>query len=346
MPSLTIPNDISFFYEDSGPVPGSNYTTLVFIHGMGFNGGVFKKLLAPAAKHGFRVVSLYRRDYKPSTSFGEAEFGLLQGGVEGHRKYLAQQGVELALFLDRFIVEQAVPPAASNGEGGVVPIGWSLGSINIHAFLSSLDKVPKETLDRLEKYIQTVVIHDVSATGLGVTNPSEYNIDLWFTPDVKERFRLFKDWAVAYYKHTDIRSGKNETIEFNIASTEKKPSLHDISDEELESLTSWETFGGSDTLILFTDKELSKEEARRALFDKNLATYLPNVRVRYLGGAEIPGILLWALWQLQKYIDDPSSFGGEKARDVKILYTPRGNHFIFWDEPDEALVQYRRCLVE
>ncbi|KAF8641395.1 hypothetical protein AX16_010014 [Volvariella volvacea WC 439] len=344
MPLLTIPNDISYFYEDSGPVPGSSYTTLVIIHGMGFNGGVFKKLLPRAAKHGLRVVSLYRRDYKPSSAFKESDFDLLKGGVEGHRKHLAQQGLEFASFLDRFIVEHDIPALTSDGEGGIVPVGWSLGAAHIHAFLSSLDKVPKKTVERLEKYIRTVIIHEPSATAFGFSTPSEYNIDLWFTPDVKERFRLFKDWAVAYYKHSDILSGRNETIEFNVANKDKRPSFHDISDEELEKLTSWETFGGSDTLLLYTDKDLSKEETRRALFDKRLAEFLPNLRVRYLGGAEAAGALIWTLWELQKVIDDPSKYNGEKARDVKILFAQSGNHFIFWDDPEEALVQYRRCL--
>jgi hypothetical protein len=38
--SLTIADDVSYYYLDSGAVPGNTYTTLVFIHGMGFNGGV------------------------------------------------------------------------------------------------------------------------------------------------------------------------------------------------------------------------------------------------------------------------------------------------------------------
>ncbi|KAF8656477.1 hypothetical protein AX16_002528 [Volvariella volvacea WC 439] len=219
---------------------------------MGFNGGVF---FAPAANYGFRVVNLYRKDYKPHSAFGEAELDLLKRGVESHRKHLTRQGMELALFSDRFILERGIPPVSPSGEGGIVPIGWSLGSVNIHALLSSLDTIPKETVDRLEKYIQTVVVHDVSAIGLGF-NPPEYNIDLWFTSDPKERLWLFKDWEVAYYKHSDAHSGKKETIEFNIARKEKLPSLHDISNEELKALISWEVFSGSDTTTLFIDKDL------------------------------------------------------------------------------------------
>jgi hypothetical protein len=37
--SLTISDGVSYSYMDSGEVPGNTYTTLVFVHGMGFNGG-------------------------------------------------------------------------------------------------------------------------------------------------------------------------------------------------------------------------------------------------------------------------------------------------------------------
>jgi hypothetical protein len=37
--SLTTSDGVSYSYVDSGEVPGNTYTTLVFIHGMGFNGG-------------------------------------------------------------------------------------------------------------------------------------------------------------------------------------------------------------------------------------------------------------------------------------------------------------------
>lgn len=193
-----------------------------------------------------------------------------------------------------------------------------------------------------------------------MVNPPQYDISLWFTPDVQSRFTKFKDWAVAYYKHENIHSGDPSTLTYNLPwelSAEKaaelkllvsdKPaSLSKLSDSDLKELTSSEAFAGSDTQILFTNPEWSKDELRRAAFDKALARHLPNTKVRYLASAESPGVLLFAHWELQKIIDNPSSIGGEKARDVKILYTPSGNHFIFWDAPEDALVQYRRCLVE
>jgi hypothetical protein len=40
MPSLSVGNDTHFYYEDSGPLESSDYVTLVFVHGIVYNGGV------------------------------------------------------------------------------------------------------------------------------------------------------------------------------------------------------------------------------------------------------------------------------------------------------------------
>ncbi|TFK68101.1 alpha/beta-hydrolase [Pluteus cervinus] len=360
MPSITVANGASIHYEDSGAVPGVAYTTLILVHGMGFNGGVFKKLHPIAPAHKFRTVAINRRDYAPTSPFTEDERKLLTAGGESHRRHLRNLGLELAQFIDKFATENDLPPATESGEGGVVPLGWSLGGLNIHAFLSALDEVDDDILARLNKWIRALVIHDTSPVGIGLANPPEYDIQLWFNPDLDIRFTNFKDWAVAYYKHKDIHSGKNDTLtynqpfeftpdklaELNLLVHERKPTFHEISAEELKELTSAEVYGGSDTLIIFSSLDLTKDEIRRSLFNRALAAKLPNAKVRYIGGAETAGVMIYALWELQKGLDDPSLWGGEKARDVKIIYTPTGNHFSFWDDPEEALVQYRRAIVE
>jgi hypothetical protein len=47
MPSLAISEAVEFYYEDSGiPESTHNYTTIVFIHGLGYNGGMISWSLA------------------------------------------------------------------------------------------------------------------------------------------------------------------------------------------------------------------------------------------------------------------------------------------------------------
>lgn len=121
--------------------------------------GVFKKLLEPAPKHNFRIVSIYRRDYAPSSAYTDEDRALLGDVATGHRKHLRNNGIALAHFLDKFIVQENIPPVNAAGEGGIIPLGWSLGAIAIHALLSSLDGLEPEVLERLNKYISTVIIH-------------------------------------------------------------------------------------------------------------------------------------------------------------------------------------------
>ncbi|KAG1726074.1 uncharacterized protein EDB91DRAFT_1264104 [Suillus paluster] len=322
--SLTIDDDVSYYYFDSGAVPGNTYTTFVFIHGMGFNGGVFKKLFPLAAAHRLHIVSLYRRDYDPTTNFRDADLaGLISGTVEGQEGFLRSQAIEIATFLVTFARQQSIPPAQGT-TGGIALIGWSLGALLTHAVVAYLDALPSNILSDLGKYLHTMVSHD-------------------FEPDVKYRFNLFYEWATAYFAHKSVTSGNIDDLEFNKFS-EKTHAMHELSSEELAEFTSVKTFGSSDTLILYTQQDVCKTVTRRAIFNTALAQrFLPNLRVRYMSGGASPGVLVWALYELGKCLADPKPNYGpdaETARDVKFKFQTEGNHFVFWDEPEAALGQY------
>lgn len=345
--SLTTSDGVSYSYVDSGEVPGNTYTTLVFIHGMGFNGGIFRKLVPLAAVRNLRIVSLYRRDYNPTTSFRDADLaGLASDTAEGQEDFLRSQAVEIATFLVTFAREQRIPPApleGASGTGGIALIGWSLGSLHTHAVVAYLDAMPSSILSDLGKYLHTMVSHDVGAVNIGILNPPIYNIDLWYEPNVEKRFKLFYEWATAYFSHTSVTSGNIDDLEFN-KFADRTHSMHELSSEELAELTSAETYGASDTLILYIKLDVFKATTRRAIFNKALAEkFLPNLRVRYMCGGASPGVLVWALQELRKCLADPKPIYGpdaEKARDVKFNFQAAGNHFVFWDEPELALDQY------
>ncbi|KAG1768490.1 hypothetical protein EDD22DRAFT_949438 [Suillus occidentalis] len=327
--SLTTSDGVSYSYVDSGEVPGNTYTTLVFVHGMGFNGGVFRKLVPLAAVRNLRIVSLYRRDYNPTASFRDADLASLNSGtVEGQEDFLRSHAVEIATFLVTFAREQRIPPVpleGASGPGGIALIGWSLGSLHTHAVVAYLDAMPSSILSDLGKYLHTMVSHDVGAVFIGIPNPPIYNLDLWFEPDLETRFKLFSEWATAYYSHTSVTSGNIDDLEFN-KFADQAHSMHELSSEELAELTSAETFGASDTLLLYIQLDAFKAMTRRAIFNKALAEkFLPNLRVRYI------------VWP-----DPKPNYGldAEKARDVKFNFQARGNHFVFWDEPELALDQY------
>ncbi|OJA16745.1 hypothetical protein AZE42_09321 [Rhizopogon vesiculosus] len=412
--SLTIADDVSYHYLDSGAVSGITYTTFVFIHGMGFNAGVFRKLLPLAAAHDLRIVCLYRRDYDPTTSFRDRDLASLTSGtVEEKEGFLRSQAVEIATFLVKFALEKHLPPAQGTS-GGIALIGWSMGALHTHAVVAYLDALASDVLSDLGKYLHTMVSHgwsmgalhthavvayldalasdvlsdlgkylhtmvshDVGAVFLGIANPPEYNIDLWFEPDTKTRFNLFYEWATAYFHHKSVVSGNINDLEFNTFSEKPRSmhelsseelaeltsvkafggsdtllvsmqpdthSMHELSSEELAELTSVEAYGGSDTLLLFYQLDVFKNMTRRVIFNAALAQkFLPNLRVRYMSGGASPGVMVWALSELRKSLADPKPMYGpdaERARDVKVICYNEGNHFNFWDEPQAALSSY------
>lgn len=341
--SLTVSDGVSYYYLDSGDVPGITYTTLVFVPGMGFNGGVFRKLFPLAAAHRLRIISLYRRDYSPTTSFRDADLaGIMSRTVEGQEGFLRSQAVDIATFLAMFAREQHIP-LADGTSGGIVLVGWSLGSSHVHAVVAHLDALPSNVLSDLEKYLHTVVCHDVSGVFIGIPNPPGFNIGLWSETDVEKRFKLFYEWVAMHFSHKNVTSGSIDDLEFR-TTLDKAHSMHELSPEELAELTSAKTFGASDALLVSIKLDVFKAMTRRAIFDTSLAEkFLPNLRVRYMCGGASPGGVVWVMHELRKCLAEPKPIYGpdaEKARDVKFQFQTEGNHFVFWDEPEVALEQY------
>lgn len=107
-----------------------------------------------------------------------------------------------------------------------------------------------------------------------------------------------------------------------------------------------DTFAGSDTSILFIDGSVTKENSRRAYFDPEVAAQaLPKLKIRVVYGRESTGLSVWASWKMEEAAKDPSElFGGQKARDIKVVQAEKGNHLMFWDYPDVALKAYQHCV--
>lgn len=185
---------------------------------------------------------------------------------------------------------------------------------------------------------------DASTTGLGIANPPEYNIDLWYTPDPEVRHQLFLEWCAAYYKHEDIDSHDTSKISFNEPAP-KPMTFHDLSKDEILPMTAWRPFVGSDLAVVLIDLEVGKNIARRAFFDPELsAQFLPGLKARFLYGRESTGPAIVAAWKLEDSLKDQTFFGGLASRDLKVLQTTKGNHLFFWDYPQTALAEYRKCM--
>ncbi|KAI6126645.1 hypothetical protein F5141DRAFT_1209926 [Pisolithus sp. B1] len=96
---VRIDSNVNFFYEDSGTdgLDPSNYTTIVFIHGTGYKATVFRKLFPFGPNHNYRIVSLHRRGYAPSSPWTEEEVALFTSSdLEDGKKFLRLAGLQIA----------------------------------------------------------------------------------------------------------------------------------------------------------------------------------------------------------------------------------------------------------
>jgi hypothetical protein len=121
---------------------------------------VCRKMLPLASKHNFRIISMYRRDYAPTTLLNEAELKLLSDGAKGQKQFILERGLEIAHFIEKFIAQNNIPPTqADQRTGGIAVLGWSLGCTFVNALLSNIDYLSPFTVSTLSKYLHTVIYH-------------------------------------------------------------------------------------------------------------------------------------------------------------------------------------------
>ncbi|KAI6020201.1 hypothetical protein PISMIDRAFT_93384 [Pisolithus microcarpus 441] len=349
---VRIDDNVKFFYEDSGTdgLDPSNYTTIVFIHGMGFNGAVFRKLFPFGPNHNYRITSLYRRGYAPSSPWTEEEVALFTSSdSEDGNKFLRLAGLQIARFLLGFAASQEIPKYDKEKDiGGIVLHGWSLGTLYSQAVLSALDSLTAEELGQLENYLHAVICHDPTGITLGLPQPPLSESSPWWQlTTVAEKWTFFKKYITGFYAHPNPYSHNLADLNIDKSDESRPHSLSELPERELEQILSFEMYATRDAAVFTMDMEAFRIANRRALFDVEMAKYLPNVKVRVVIGIEGPGLLLFFVNEMERALKDPSSVFGEgveKAREFKVVHLERGNHFVFWDEPSWALDQFITCL--
>ena len=106
--------------------------------------GTFQHLNPFAQPNALRIICVNRREYPGSSSYNPTELKTFAEGTEAERTaLLEQQGRDLAMFLDG-ILELSIPQA-----GGIVLIGWSIGTIYLLALIACVKTLPTATQERL-----------------------------------------------------------------------------------------------------------------------------------------------------------------------------------------------------
>ncbi|KAJ7806830.1 hypothetical protein B0H13DRAFT_1669614 [Mycena leptocephala] len=206
---LKLPDGINILYTDSGAPNTPDYTTIVVLHGTGFNGYSFVRLHEYDHKYNLRIVICNRRDYRGSTKYSNDELADLQAGRQSFQHLL---GLQTAWFLEHFIKHENTPKVTTDGRaGGFILVGWSFGNATTLALLAEADMIPRQLYKILEPHLRSLVLYDPPSLALGYRAPvhdglpNPLNNPDCTTPD--ETYEHFEKWVSSYYTHPDIAAG-------------------------------------------------------------------------------------------------------------------------------------------
>jgi pimeloyl-ACP methyl ester carboxylesterase len=119
--------------------------------------GSFDKIAPWGEKHHIRIVRVNRRGYCGSTNYTEAELADLN---TGRKEFLERIGFDMANFLTWFVDTHHIPKSSADGRcGGIVLMGWSIGTATALTLLGQPDSLPKEAAIKIEPYLRTVIIY-------------------------------------------------------------------------------------------------------------------------------------------------------------------------------------------
>jgi pimeloyl-ACP methyl ester carboxylesterase len=171
---LKLPDGINILYTDSGAPNTPDYTTIVVLHGTGFNGCAFCAIVVEdctsysssdsfvrlheyAHKYNLRIVICNRRDYRGSTKYSDDELADLQAGRQSFQHLL---GLQTAWFLEHFIKHENTPKVTADGRaGGFILVGWSFGNATTLALLAEADMIPQQLYKTLEPHLRSLVLY-------------------------------------------------------------------------------------------------------------------------------------------------------------------------------------------
>jgi len=116
-----------------------------------------------AAANRARLILVNRRDYPGSTPLSDTELASLGSqDMETRAKALAQQGLDIGLFLAWLIREEEIPPMSidvdGNQQGGIALVAWSLAHTPMAGFLAYADALPTDVLRSLEPCLRAYCI--------------------------------------------------------------------------------------------------------------------------------------------------------------------------------------------
>ncbi|KAI5121868.1 hypothetical protein M0805_001076 [Coniferiporia weirii] len=338
----------SLFYEDSGAPEGTKdaYTTLIIVHGTAFHGAVFKRILPLAPSHQIRLVVVNRRDYPGSSPYAEAELENIRGSdTKSHNAFAQARGLEFAIFVKNFAEKEKIPQTSLDGKsGGVVLLAWSSGVSYTLPLLSFADTIPAQIREDIEPHLRSLIVFDVPRWVLGPPTPDHGTAVLRDESLLPlERARRFSEWVGAYYKHTSLTSHDTNDLQLFPAAGSRIGTVESMSSDEQRDLTHYAAVQRSEVAARTGRPEMYAERVRQALFDDELAKYLPKCKVDVIWCEYSTWVCVDAAWRFER-LRKAADEEGIKGRQLRIFMMPEANHFVHWDAPDKAIEFFAKVL--
>ncbi|KAI0328019.1 hypothetical protein GY45DRAFT_1307556 [Cubamyces sp. BRFM 1775] len=348
----TASNTLVRAFLDSGAPKGSvDYTTIVVLHGWGWHGGVFRKLIPLAAKSNARVVLVNRRDYpgsEPYTPEERAVFTRLAGAAPSPEASAEAQ----AFFRDRvkefydFIVDfvrRENIPRPKGDTGGLIIAGWSLASTWLTTLLANVGLFQEGDV-QLSKYVRRVILYDSSHWCYGYAPPPNSWQPLYDdTLSEEERVLRFGIYITGYYAHGDVWADGPSALEFRTPLDDPSPTGARMTPEELAETASAAVQGpgGSEGLLaqVMSIHGVIVASRQGALYPQEAiegASNWEDVEVRHLWCDRSVWEMPWGTKKLMDEIEEAKK-AGKRVRDVVFARLKGANHFAHWDMPEKTL---------
>ncbi|KAG7087823.1 hypothetical protein E1B28_013762 [Marasmius oreades] len=338
--TYTLSDNIQIFFTDSGPPPDSDdYTTLVILHGSGFNGFGFEKFHIVAHSLNLRTVIWNRRGYPGSTPYTDLELGDLK---QGRKIFMERIGRQLGEFLKQFIKKENIPKATRDRTaGGIALMGWSMGNSSIMALFSDPKLVPHKTYLKLEPYVKDLVLYEPPSLCFAYPLPQDVETYTPLTdPELKTPDALYESfvhWVTSFYDHQDLKSADV----FSMGTLTKRSSDATVTKwthEEFERYTNKDAFMRTELPMFVEPMQTTlKEVSERTLYNERLVrTYFPDLKLTLVVGTKAAWLCAWTVLEVQS-IHDARVARGAATRPTKTYKIMGGNHFAHWEVPKTML---------
>ncbi|KAJ7090984.1 hypothetical protein C8R44DRAFT_990589 [Mycena epipterygia] len=266
--TLRLPDGIDIRYTDSGAPNTPDYTTMVILHGTGYNGCAspvmfnavmivpdgFVRLHEHAHKNNLRTIFWNRRDYHGSTKYTDDELADMRAGRKSFQDRLA---IRTAWFFQHLTENDNIPKVTSDRKaGGIILVGWSSGNSATLALLADPAVLPKPLYETLEPHLRSLVLYDPASVSLGYSGPEIEGTYAPFTdPDATTLEQVLQKFPA--WKFTDRQTISQWTAEETAKYYDEPAAIRSVApDSALEIL---------------------RTQTHKALFDQDLAaSYFPK----------------------------------------------------------------------